>query len=68
MDLIGLSAMRRQAAGDGAGAEAALAEARRQLDELLARERVAVQCYGLRGPHSANVRVLLEAVAKLDTP
>jgi hypothetical protein len=68
MDLIGTSAMRRQAAGEGPRGEEALGESLRQLNELLAREREAVQVHGVRGQHSANVRVLLEAVTKLKAP
>jgi hypothetical protein len=67
LDLIGSLAMHRQAMEHDSGAGPAQSEALRKLNELLTRERDALQSHGPGGPHSANVALLVLEVGKLTT-
>jgi|SRR6267142_586604 len=71
LDLIGSIAMHRQAMehDSRSGAAPARTEALRKLNELLARERDALQARGPGGRHSANVAaVMLELVKVRNSP
>jgi hypothetical protein len=70
LDFIGIIAMQRQAMEHDSASGAGLArnEALRKLNELLGRERDALQAHGSGGRHSANVAVLVVEVEKLRHP
>ena len=67
LDLIGIIAMHRQAMEHDSGSDTAPArgEALRKLNELLARERDALQSHGPGGRHSANVAAVTLELAKV---
>jgi hypothetical protein len=68
IDLIATIELNRQAMERESGASAARSEVLRRLQELLARERAALQSHGPGARHAANIaRVTLE-IARLGKP